>query len=94
MMGKCDSIAIQEWLKKRYSLLFLRINERTDHAFAIVDLPYPPLNPVDQPFDCKISISTPRQAERDFLGMSDFEEATTFFNSKGWEKRLLEISRR
>jgi len=93
-MGKCDSVAIQEWLKKRYVLLFLRINERTDHAFAIVDLPNLPPNPVEHPFDCKISISTPRQAERDFLGMSDFEDGTTFFNSKGWEKRLLEISRR
>ena len=91
-MGKCDPIAIQEWLKKRYMLLFLRINERTDHAFAIVDLPYLPPNPLERPFDCKISISTPRQAENDFIGMSDFDEGTTLFDSKGWEKRLLEIS--
>jgi hypothetical protein len=38
LMGKSDPVAIERWLKKRYKLLFLRINERTDHAFAIVDL--------------------------------------------------------
>ena len=43
-MGKCDPVAIERWLKKRYKLLFLRVNERTDHAFAIVDLPDLPPN--------------------------------------------------
>jgi hypothetical protein len=92
-MGKCDPVALEEWLKKRYKLLFLRVNQRTDHVFAIVDLPDLPLNPLEQPFDCRISLSTPRHAESDFLRMSDFDQGKTFFNSKGWEKRLQEISR-
>ena len=93
-MGECDPAALKAWLKKRYTLLFLRVNERTDHAFAIVDLPSLPPNPPEQPFGCKLSLSTPRQAESDFLGMSDFDQGATFFDSKGWKKRLLEISRK
>ena len=93
-MGKCDPTALQEWLKNRYALLFLSINERTDHAFAIVDLPDLPLNPPEPSFGCKISLSIPRQAECDFLRMSDFDQGTTFFDSKGWKKRLLEIARK
>jgi hypothetical protein len=92
-MGNCDPIALQGWLKKRYKLLFLGFNERTDHAFAIVDLPSLPPNPIEQPFDCRISLSTPRQAERDFLEMLDFDQRITLFDSKGWKKRLLEIAR-
>jgi hypothetical protein len=90
-MEKCDPVAIEGWLKKRYKLLFLRVNERTDHAFAIVDLPDLPPNLLEQPFDCKLSLSTPRQAESDFIKMLDFDQGTTYFNSKGWEKRLQEI---
>ena len=90
-MEKCDPVAIEGWLKKRYKLLFLRVNERTDHAFAIVDLPDLPPNLLEQPFDCKLSLSTPRQAESDFIKMLDFDQGTTFFDSKGWEKRLQEI---
>jgi hypothetical protein len=92
-MGKSDPAAIQQWLKKRYKLLFLRINERTDHAFAIVDIPELPQNPLEQPTDCTLSLSTPRQAERDFIRMLDFDQGTTFFNSNGWQKRLQEIAR-
>ena len=92
-MEKCDPVAIEGWLKKRYKLLFLRVNERTDHAFAIVDLPDLPPNLLEQPFDCKLSLSTPRQAESDFIRMLDFDQGTTYFNSKGWEKRLQEIER-
>ncbi len=90
-MGNCDPTAVQGWLKDRYVLLYLRINERTDHAFAIVDLPDLPPNPPEQSFGCKISLSTPRQAESNFLRMSDFDQGTTFFDSKGWKKRLQEI---
>jgi hypothetical protein len=93
LIGKCDPVAIEGWLKKRYKLLFLRVNERTDHAFAIVDLPDLPPNLFEQPFDCKLSLSTPRQAESDFIRMLDFDQGTTYFNSKGWEKRLQEIER-
>jgi len=92
-MGKPEAVAIEGWLKKRYKLLFLRINERTNHAFAIVDLPELPLNLSEQPPDCKLSLSTPRQAESDFIRMSDFDQGTTFFNSNGWQKRLQEIAR-
>jgi hypothetical protein len=91
-MGNCDPTAVQGWLKDRYVLLYLRINERTDHAFAIVDLPDLPSNPPDQSSGCKISLSTPHQAESDSLRMPDFDQGTTFFDSKGWKKRLLEIS--
>ena len=91
-MGKSDPTAVQRWLKNRYVLLYLRINERTDHAFAIVDLPDPPPNPPEQSLGCKISLSTPRQAESDFLRMTDFDQGTTYFDSNGWKKRLLEIS--
>ena len=93
LMGKSDPAAIEKWLKKRYKLLFLRINERTDHAFAIVDLPELPPTLSEQPSDCRLSLSTPRKAESDFIRMLDFEQGTTFFNSRGWEKRLLEIAR-
>ena len=92
-MGKSDPAAIEKWLKKRYKLLFLRINERTDHAFAIVDLPDLPPTILEQPADCRLSLSTPRKAESDFIRMLDFDQGTTFFNSRGWEKRLLEIAR-
>ena len=92
-MVKADPVAIEKWLKNRYKLLFLRVNERTDHAFAIVDLPELPPDLLEQPSDCKLSLSTPRKAESDFIRMSDFDEGTTFFNSNGWEKRLLEITR-
>jgi len=91
-MGKSDPVAIERWLKKRYKLLFLRINERTDHAFAIVDLPELPSNLLEQPADCRLSLSTPRQAESDFIRMLDFDQGTTFFNSNGWQKRLDEIA--
>ena len=67
LMDNSDPVAIERWLKKRYKLLFLRINERTDHAFAIVDLPELPPNLSEQPPDCRLSLSTPRQAERDFI---------------------------
>ena len=90
-MGKCDPVAIERWLKKRYKLLFLRVNERTDHAFAIVDLLDLPPNLFEQPSDCRLSLSTPRQAESDFIKMLDFDQGTTFFDSKGWKKRLQEI---
>ena len=93
-MEKCDPSALKAWLKKRYTLLFLKVNERTNHAFAIVDLPCLPPSPPEQPFGCKLSLSTPRQAESDFLGMTDFDQGTTVFDSKGWKKRLLEISRK
>ena len=93
-MGKCDPTAVQAWLKSRYVLLFLRINERTDHAFAIVDLPEVPPNVPEHSLGCKISLSTPRRAESDFLRMLDFDQGTTFFDSRGWKKRLLEISRK
>ena len=43
-VAKSDPVAIEKWLKDRYKLLFLRVNERTDHAFAIVDLPELPPN--------------------------------------------------
>ncbi len=92
-MVKSDPVAIERWLKNRYKLLFLRVNERTDHAFAIVDLPDLPPDLFEQPSDCKLSLSTPRKAESDFIRMSDFDQGTTFFNSNGWEKRLLEIKR-
>lgn len=92
-VAKSDPVAIEKWLKDRYKLLFLRVNERTDHAFAIVDLPELPPNISEQPSDCTLSISTPRRAESDFLRMSDFDQATTIFNRNGWEKRLLEITR-
>jgi len=92
IMGHSDPVAIEIWLKKRYKLLFLRINERTDHAFAIVDIPELPPNPLG-PADCTLSLSTPRQAESDFIRMLDFDQGTTFFNSNGWQKRLQEISR-
>lgn len=92
-MVKPDPVAIEKWLKDRYKLLFLRINERTDHAFAIVDLPDLPPNLVEQPFDCRLSLSTPRKAESDFIRMSDFDQGTTFVNRNGWEKRLQEITR-
>jgi len=92
-MENSEAVAIEGWLKKRYKLLFLRINERTNHAFAIVDLPELPLNLSEQPPDCKLSLSTPRQAESDFIRMSDFDQGTTFFNSNGWQKRLQQIAR-
>jgi hypothetical protein len=92
-MGNCDPVALQGWLRKRYKLLFLGFNERTDHAFAIVDSQYLPPGPVEQPFDCEISLSTPRQAESDFLRMPDFDQRIILFDSKGWKKRLLEIAR-
>ena len=92
-MGKPEAVAIEGWLKKRYKLLFLRINERTKHAFAIVDLPELPLSLSEQPADYRLSLSTPRQAESDFIRMSDFDQGTTFFNSNGWQKRLQEIAR-
>ena len=94
LMGKSDPVAIERWLKKRYKLLFLRINERTDHAFAIVDLPELPPNLSEQPPDCRLSLSTPRQAESDFIRMFDFDQSTTFFDSNGWQKRLREIGRK
>ena len=92
-MGKSDPVAIESWLRKRYKLLYLRINERTDHVFAIVDLPELPPNQTEQPADCTLSLSTPRQAENDFIRMSDFDQGKTYFNSRGWHKRLQEISR-
>ncbi len=92
-MVKSDPVAVESWLKKRYKLLFLRINERTDHAFAIVDLPELPPNLSEQPTDCRLSLSTPRQAESDFIRMLDFDQGTTFFSSNGWQKRLQEIAR-
>ena len=64
-MVKSDPVAIEKWLKNRYKLLFLRVNERTDHAFAIVDLPDLPPTLFEQPSDCKLSLSTPRKAESD-----------------------------
>jgi len=93
VMEKSDAVAIEGWLKKRYKLLFLRINQRTNHAFAIVDLPELPLNLTEQPADCRLTLSTPRQAESDFIRMPDFDQGTTFFNSNGWQKRLQEIAR-
>jgi len=92
-MVKSDPVAVESWLKKRYKLLFLRINERTNHAFAIVDLPELPPDLIEQPTDCRLSLSTPRQAESDFIRMLDFDQGTTFFNSNGWQKRLQEIAR-
>jgi len=92
-MGNSDPVALQAWLKKRYKLLFLGYNPRTDHAFAIVDSVDLPTAPVEQSFGCSISLSTPREAERDFLRMSDFDQRTVLFDSKGWKKRLLEIER-
>lgn len=92
-MRKRDSSPLIGWLKKRYSLLFLRVNERTDQAFAIVDLPFPPPDPIEQPHGCRITLSTPRHAEDDFLRTTDFNQGTTLFDSNGWKKRLLEISR-
>jgi hypothetical protein len=93
-MGKTEAAAIEKWLKKRYKLLFLRINERTNHAFAIVDLPELPVDLSEQPADYRLSISTPRRAESDFITMLDFDQGTTFFNSNGWQKRLQEIARK
>jgi hypothetical protein len=93
VMVRSDPVAIERWLKDRYKLLFLRVNERTDHAFAIVDLPDLPSDLFEQPSDCKLSLSTPRKAESDFIRMTDFDQGTTFFNSNGWEKRLKEITR-
>ncbi len=92
-MDKCDSLALQTWLRKRYKLLFLGFNERTRHAFAVVDAATLPSNPIEQPFDCNISLTTPSQAERDFLGMWDFDQRTTLFDSNGWKRRLQEIAR-
>jgi hypothetical protein len=91
-MAKPDPVAIERWLKNRYKLLFLRVNGRTDHAFAIVDLPDSP-NLFEHPSGCRLSLSTPRKAESDFIRMLDFDQGTTFFSSNGWEKRLLEIAR-
>jgi hypothetical protein len=91
-MIKEDHAALKQWLKKRYPLLFLSVNERTNHAFAIVDLPSVSPDP-DQSFCGKITLSTPRQAENDFLRIADYQ-CTTLFDSHGWKKRLLEISRR
>jgi len=90
---KSDPVAIEKWLRDRYKLLFLRVNERTDHAFAIVDLPDLPPNLLEHPSDCKLTLSTPRKAENDFIRMLDFDQGKTFFSSNGWEKRLLEITR-
>ena len=92
-MVKSDPVAIEKWLRDRYKLLFLRVNERTDHAFAIVDLPDLPPNLPEHPSNCKLTLSTPRNAENDFIRMLDFDQGTTFFSSNGWEKRLLEITR-
>ncbi|HKM76242.1 MAG TPA: hypothetical protein VJZ32_07480 [Candidatus Bathyarchaeia archaeon] len=92
-MMKEEHAALKQWLKKRYPLLFLSVNERTDHAFAIVDLPSVSPDPIGQSFGCKITLSTPRQAENDFLRTADYQ-CTTLFDSHGWKKRLLEISRR
>jgi hypothetical protein len=92
-MVKSDPVAIERWLKNRYKLLFLKVNERTDHAFAIVDLPDLPPNLFEHPSDCRLSLSTPRKAESDFIRMLYFDQGTTFFSSNGWEKRLLEIAR-
>ncbi len=92
LTAKSDPVAIETWLKDRYKLLFLRVNQRTGHAFAIVDLPELPTNLIEHP-DYKLSLSTPRKAESDFIRMSDFDQGTTVFNRNGWEKRLLEITR-
>jgi hypothetical protein len=92
-MVKSDPAAIEMWLKERYKLLFLRVNERTDHAFAIVDLLDLPKNLIEHPSDCTLSLSTPRKAESDFIRMLDFDQGKTFFSCNGWKKRLLEIGR-
>jgi hypothetical protein len=93
-MKKEDHAALKKWIKKRYTLLFLSVNERTDHAFAIVDASSLSPDPVEQSFDCKLTLSTPRQAENDFLRTADLSQGTIIFDSHGWKKRLLEISRR
>ena len=85
-MVNSDPVAIEKWLKDRYK-------RRTDHAFAIVDLPDLPPDLFEHPSDCKLTLSTPRKAESDFIRMTDFDQGTTFFNSNDWEKRLLEITR-
>ncbi|HUK51598.1 MAG TPA: hypothetical protein VLV18_11210 [Terriglobales bacterium] len=92
-MVRSDPAAIEMWLRDRYKLLFLRVNERTGHAFAIVDLPDLPPNLIEQPSDCTLSLSTPRKAESDFIRMLDFDQGKTFFSCNGWEKRLQEIGR-
>jgi len=95
LIVKSDPATIERWLKNRYKLLFLRVNERTDHAFAIVDLPDLPPNLVENLVEyqpgCTLYLSTPRKAESDFIRMLDFDQGTTFFSCNGWEKRLREI---
>ncbi|MGA2627617.1 MAG: hypothetical protein ABSF63_11265 [Candidatus Bathyarchaeia archaeon] len=44
-MVNSDPVAIEKWLKDRYK-------RRTDHAFAIVDLPDLPPDLFEQPSDC------------------------------------------
>jgi len=93
-VAKHDPADIKAWLKEHYVLLFLRFNQRTDHAFAIVDQSdTPDPNLTAHPFSCRISVTTPRRAESDFLRMADFDAGTTIFDTRGWEKRLHEISR-
>ena len=92
-MKKQDHAALKKWIKKKYTLLFLSVNERTDHAFAIVDASSISSDHVEQ-FGCKLTLSTPRQAENNFLRTPDVFRGgiTIIFDSHGWKKRLLEIT--